>query len=169
MANKKQYGEPANYEAKLARVMVRFGVKEDEYNYDYSRKAAFVEFRLKGQLYRFDHSVEKAQARGISIQYGSDVFSQIVLSLEELARMSERGIYDIQTWLAGMKYLPPPIVVPDFIKALGYEQIPESIEDLKTRYHSLAQTAHPDAGGTEDAFIKLKDSYEKAVTYIQSL
>lgn len=57
MATKKQYTDPEFYEKKLARVTERMGVSW--YNYDWTRHMAFVEFRLKGQLYRFDHSVEK--------------------------------------------------------------------------------------------------------------
>ena len=49
----------------------------------------------------------------IKMAYGSDCFAQIVLSLEDLARMAERGIYELQTWLSGMQYLPPPVVVPE--------------------------------------------------------
>lgn len=50
MAVKKQYASPDAYEAKLARVMERMGVTE--YNYNWDRHMAWVEFRRKGQLFR---------------------------------------------------------------------------------------------------------------------
>ena len=100
----KQYAEPAAYEAKLEKVMTRLGV--DQYDYDWSRFECWVSFVYKGQNYRFSHSVENARAHGVNIRYGSDVFAQVVLSLEDLARMVERGIYDLSTWVSGMKYLP---------------------------------------------------------------
>ena len=100
----KQYAEPAAYEAKLEKVMARLGV--EQYDYDWSRFECWVSFTYKGQLYRFSHSVQNAQEHGVNIKYGSDVFAQVVLSLEDLARMVERGIYDLGTWVAGMKYLP---------------------------------------------------------------
>lgn len=100
----KQYAEPAAYEAKLEKVMARLGI--EEYDYDWSRRECWVSFTYKGQPYRFCHSVDNAKAHGVNIQYGSDVFAQVVLSLEDLARMVERGIYDLSTWVAGMKYLP---------------------------------------------------------------
>ena len=80
----KQYGAAENYESKLERVMERLGVKEFNYNFD--RFGAWVEFRYKGNLSRFDHSIEKAKARGLNLGYGSDAFAQIVLSLEDIAR-----------------------------------------------------------------------------------
>ena len=161
----KKYASASSYEDKLKRVMERLKVKEFNWNYD--RFGAYIEFRYKGQLYRFDHSVEKARSRGINISYGSDAFAQIVLALEDLARMVERGIYDLQTWVSGMKYLPPVIEVPSFFKTLGFEQIPSTEEEIKARYKNLAKQLHPDAGGNKDDFIKLQDAAEKAIKYLK--
>lgn len=163
----KQYGAAENYEAKLTRVMERLGIKE--FNYDFSRHGSWVEFRYKGQLYRFDHSIEKSQSRGINLKYGSDAFAQIVLSLEDLARMVERGIYDLQTWVSGMRYLPPVIELPSFIKMLGFEQMPVSEEDIKTRYKTLAKQLHPDAGGNNQDFINLQQASEQALKYLKTI
>jgi hypothetical protein len=162
----KQYADASTYEAKLNRVMERLGIKE--FNYDFSRHGAWVEFRYKGELYRFDHSVEKAKSRGIKLTYGSDAFAQIVLALEDLARMVERGIYDLQTWVSGMKYLPPVIEVPSFFKVLGFETIPASEEDIKTRYRTLAKQLHPDGGGDNEDFINLSKAAEEAIKYLKS-
>ena len=164
MATKKQYASPETYESKLARVMERFGT--DDYTYNWDRHMAWVEFRLNGQLYRFDHSVEKAKARGFALTYGSDVFAQVVISLEDLARMAERGIYEIQTWLAGMKFLPPPMTVPECFKALGFTEIPADIEGVKARFKTLAKQAHPDTGGDNEAFIRLQDAAADAIRYL---
>lgn len=96
---KKQYGTADAYERKLNRVMERLGVESHNFNWD--RWGCWIEFRLKGDLYRFDHSVDKARARGVELRYGSDAFAQVVLALEDLARMVERGIYELSTWVAG--------------------------------------------------------------------
>jgi hypothetical protein len=122
MGTKKHYGDSDSYERKLEKVMERIGVKEFSYNFD--RFGCWVEFRYHEDLYRFEHSLEKAKAKGINLRYGSDAFAQVVLSLEDLARMIERGIYDLSTWVAGMKFLPTPIQVPSFIKFLGFDQNP---------------------------------------------
>jgi len=39
--------------------------------------------------------VEKERKNGISLSYGSDAFAQLVLSLEDIARMTERGIDEL--------------------------------------------------------------------------
>ena len=166
MAATKQYASPEKYERKLQLVMERMGATE--YNYDFSRHGAWVEFRLKGQLYRFDHTIEKAVSLGIKLNYGSDCFAQIVLSLEDLARMAERGIYELKTWLSGMKYLPPPEIVPDCMIVLGFEEIPASVEDVKARFKLLAKKAHPDAGGTEERFVALQQAADQAIKYMEA-
>lgn len=163
----KQYASGLSYEKKLERVMERLGIKEFNYNYD--RFGSWVEFRYKGELYRFDHGIEKAKARGVDLKYGSDAFAQIVLSLEDLARMVERGIYDLQTWVSGMKFLQPVIEVPSFFKVLGFEIIPATIEDVNTRYRNLAKQLHPDVGGNSEDFHKLKQACEEAVKYLKSI
>lgn len=101
----KQYAEPATYEAKLEKVMARLGIEEYDYDWNAALSVGYP-LPIKDQPYRFSHSVANAKAHGVDIKYGSDVFAQVVLSLEDLARMVERGIYDLSTWVAGMKYLP---------------------------------------------------------------
>lgn len=159
----KQYGPADDYERKLKRVMARLKVKE--YNFNYDRYGAWVQFRYRDDLYQFDHSVEKARARGINLMYGSDAFAQIVLALEDLARMVERGIYDLSTWVAGMKMLPPAVEVPSFFRILGFEQIPADVGEVKARFRSLSKQVHPDAGGKQEDFEALKRAAEQAVAW----
>jgi len=163
MASKKQYGPADQYERKLEKVMERLEV--EDYNFNWDRWSCYVEFRYKGELYRFDHSIDKARGRGVELRYGSDAFAQVVLALEDLARMVERGIYELSTWVAGMKFLPPPIEVPSFFKFMGFEQIPDDPKEVLSRYRSLARQYHPDMGGDPDDFKKLMDAAEKAKAY----
>jgi hypothetical protein len=165
MASKKKYAEPDNYEAKLNRVMERLGVSE--YNYNWDRHGGWVQFQYKNELYRFDHSVDNAKAHGINLTYGTDAFAQIVRALEGLALMVERGIYDLQVWIAGMKFLPPPVVVPECFRALGFTEIPTDFNQINTRFRTLAKEKHPDYGGSEEEFIRLKQAAEEAVKRIQ--
>lgn len=164
MSMKKQYGDPATYEKKLEKVMERLQVTE--YNFNWDRHSCWVEFRYKGEMYRFEHSVEKANARGIILRYGSDSFAQLVLALEDLARMVERGIYELSTWVAGMKFLPPVIEIPSFLQFMGFERIPDSIEDVRERYRALAKQMHPDTGGSAEDFQKLQIASEQAMKYM---
>lgn len=163
---RKKYGEPEAYEDKLAKVMQRFGT--EEYNYDWNRGGGWVEFRIDGQLYRFDHSVDKAKANGQKIQYGSDAFAQLVLALEDLARLAERGIYKLQTWIEGMRFLPPPEKLPDYFKVLGFEHFPEDIAAVTDRYRSLAKQRHPDLLGDDGTMFKqLQQAAEEAKRYLE--
>lgn len=165
MAASKQYGSADQYEKKLDKVMERFGVKEHNFNWD--RFGCWIEFRYKGQLYRFDHSVEKAKAKGVTLRYGSDAFAQLVLALEDLARIAERGIYDLQAWVEGMKFLPPVIEIPSFFKYMGFTAIPADVAEVKDRYRTLAKQMHPDTGGNVEDFKKLQQSSELALKYYE--
>ena len=159
----KQYAEPATYEAKLEKVMARLGVEKYDYNWD--RFSCWVEFMYKSQHYRFSHSVENAKAHGVNIKYGSDVFAQVVLSLEDLARMVERGIYDLSTWVAGMKYLPERTEIPAFFQVLQFSEIPSGVDAVEKQFKRLAKVAHPDVGGTEDQFQVLQTARQMAIEY----
>ena len=166
MASKKKYAEATFYESKLKKVMARFDVDTDSYNWDYNRHGGFVEFYYKGQLYRFDHSVEKARQSGEDIAYGSDVFAQIVLALEDLARLVQRGIYDLQTWVAGMKQLPATVSIPSFFATLGFDKIPDSEKEIDKQYKKMALVMHPDAGGSNEDFNRLTEAKEQAINFI---
>lgn len=155
----KQYAEASTYESKLEKVMGRLGVEKYDYNWD--RFSCWVEFWYKGQLYRFEHSIENAKAHGNNVRYGSDVFAQVVLTLEDIARMTERGIYELQTWVAGLKALPKPKNIPPCFLILGFSEIPGE-DELKKRYRELVKVAHPDKGGSQEYFMKIKSAYEDA-------
>lgn len=161
----KQYAEPAAYEAKLEKVMGRLGV--EEYDYDWSRFSCYVSFVYKGQHYRFTHSVDNAKAHGVNIRYGSDVFAQVVLSLEDLARMVERGIYDLSTWAAGMKCLPDRLPMEPCFAAMGFAERPTTAEEVKAQYKRMAKAMHPDAGGDSDAFANLTTNYYKCLELME--
>lgn len=155
----KQYADVATYETKLEKVMSRFGA--DKYDYNWDRFSCWVEFWYKGQLYRFEHSIENAKAHGNNVRCGSDVFAQVVLTLEDIARMTERGIYELSTWVAGLKALPKPKDIPNCFLFLGFNDIPTS-EELKKRYKDLAKINHPDVGGNSEYFISIQKSFESA-------
>ncbi len=161
----KRYGATENYEDKLKRVMERF--KAEWYNYDWGRHGGWIEFRIDGELYRFEHSVEKGKAHGQKLVYGSDAFAQLVLALEDLARLAERGIYSLKRWIEGMKFLPPPVAIPECFQKLGFESIPADIAEVTDRYKTLAKQAHPDTGGSNGAFIALQRATEDAKRYLE--
>lgn len=162
---RKLYADVDTYEKKLYRVMERLGVPKKDVNWNCDRFGCWVQFRYKGQLYQFDHSVQKARARGVNLTYGSDAFAQVVLTLEDLARMVERGIYDLSTWVAGMKMLPAPNEIPECFQALGFARIPSDVEEVKARYRSLTKTLHPDAGGKREDYEAMCRAAEQAMAW----
>lgn len=158
----KKYSGKVNYERKLEQVMQRIGA--EDYNYDWTRVECWIEFTLQGQLYRFEHSLQKASSAGQNLKLVSDCFAQLVLTLEDLARMSERGIYQLSSWIEGMKALPPPL--PACFGAMGFTGSLPSEKQVRERYRALAKVTHPDAGGNEQAFAGLTAAYEKCMAQI---
>ena len=161
----KKYSTSVNYEKKLENVMEKLGVKD--YNYDWNRKECFIEFTYKGQYYRFEHSVDKAQKAGEQIVYVSDCFAQLVLTLEDIARMTSRGIYELQTWIVGMKALPSAEKIPNCFITLGFDSIPENETEIKNQYRRLAKVYHPDCGGNEKLFKNLTKAKDECLKYFR--
>ena len=75
--------------------------------------------------------------------------------------MYKRQIYDLSTWVAGMKALPAPSNIPECFVKLGFTEMP-TIDSLRRRWKQIAKTAHPDAGGDEQYFITMKTAYDDA-------
>lgn len=155
----KKYARPTGiYESKLGRVMKRLDISVYEWNHD--RYEAWVQFRYKGNLYRFSKSV-----RNGDLKYGSDCFAQIVLGLEDLARLVKRGIYDLQTWIAGFKALPEHVELPSCLRFFGFTEVP-SVDKVHDEYRKKALLLHPDSGGSADDFDKLTRAYEQALAFV---
>ena len=163
-APKKLYANVDVYEKKLERVMERLEVSE--YEFDYGRHDAWVNFKYKGEQYHFEHSVENAEKHGMKLYYGSDAFAQIVLALEDLARIANRGIYDLQNWIAGMKLLPTAVTLPLFCSLLGLDHLPVSEDEIQKAYKDMAKIRHPDIGGSEEDFKKLTLAKQEALAYL---
>lgn len=77
-----QYKSIEYYVDKLNKVMSRLHVINYEYNWD--KDSAYIKFTYKGEFYKFDH---KATSEN-KLTYGTDCLAQLVLTLEDLARMS---------------------------------------------------------------------------------
>lgn len=168
MPTKKVYKETSYYEKKLQNVMKRLGV--EKYEYDWTRNTSYISFYYKGQWYRFDHSIEKANASGkMKLTCGTDTFAQIVIALEDLSRMVERGIYDLSVWVAGMKFLPKKNELPGCFRILAFtgSEYPDE-STLKERYHMLVKQMHPDSGGNTEMLMNVKHAYDECLAYYKN-
>ena len=165
--SKKLYGSQDTYIKKLKSVMGRLEAEKYEYNWD--RFGSWVEFIYHGRAYKFADSIENAAKHGQKISYVSDTFARVVLSLEDIARMKDRGIYDLNTILAGFPALPEAAIdeVPNCFKVFGFDHVPVPKDEFIQRYKTLIKSAHPDTGGSEDWFITLHNAYEEGMTYFE--
>ncbi|MFV0352278.1 MAG: J domain-containing protein [Oscillospiraceae bacterium] len=155
-----------DYEKKLKTVMERLGV--NQYSYDWTRHDCYVQFAYKGQNYRFEHTIEKAKASGHNITSVSDLFASLVLSLEDITRAIEKGIFDLGSLLQNWRQLPPARPeVPGCLQALQFDSVPTETE-LRQRYRELAKTAHPDTGGDAQRFDLLKRNFSDAMAIVLS-
>ncbi len=153
-----------DFEKKLARVMERLGVDADHYQCDYHKSKAgcvvFVEMRYGGSVYRFENSGAKSAACGRGLTYKSDLFGEIVYSLEGLARAVEKGIFTLDMLLAGVPALPAGEPLEPCFQAMGFTERPGSVEEVRAQYHRMAQVMHPDKDGNAGAFANLSENYE---------
>jgi hypothetical protein len=169
MAGSQYTASPKSYEEKLTRIMERFGVKKDQFTYNWDRFSSWIQFRYKGELYRFDQSIDNALKHDIKLKDGKDCFAQLVLGLEDLARLAKRGIYDLQRWVAGMKFLPAADELPTCFKILGFREMPTDPTEIDAKYKELAKVHHPDKGGNADDFNKIKEAAEKAKEHLLTI
>lgn len=166
MAQTRHYaGGRTAWEAKLGRVMQR--LKATDWNWNWDRTTAWVRFTVKGQPYYLEQTLDKAQARHKDLKDGVDCLAQLVLTLEDLARMSERGIYELQTFVAGFKALPAGETLDPAFVRLGFTQRPDSAEAVRTRYRQLAKGLHPDGGGDAEAFRALTEAAHEAEKLVE--
>lgn len=160
----KQYSSStADFERKLKRVMERLGVSKYQYDWSSSKTntTVFVEMLYNGHTYRFENSKIKSAQCGRKFDTVSDLFGSIVYSLEGLARAVEQDIFTLDMLLTGVPSLPAAAPLDPCFIALGFTEKPRTLADLQVRYRDLAKTCHPDRGGSDEAFIALKENYNK--------
>lgn len=163
MATRKQYtGTTEDFEKKLGRVMARLGVEKYQSNWSQGKGGAscYVEMMYGGKVYRFENSTEKSSACGRNIAYVSDLFAEVVYSLEGLARAVEKGIFTLDMLLAGVPALPSASPLDPCFVAMGFSTMPTGEAEVREQYKRLARVLHPDAGGDEEAFKTLCQNYD---------
>lgn len=151
------------YIDKLSKVMERLKISDYDYNWD--KCSAFIKFTYKNEFYKFDHSISDEN----KLKFGTDCFAQLVLTLEDLARMSERNIYDFSVWISGMKCLPEKKLLPQCFINLGFKYDYPTKDELDQAYKKLLKIVHPDNGGDNKSFIILRESYEECLIQLDKI
>lgn len=153
------------YRGKLRRSLDRMHAKDVSMGDD--DNGVWVEFRYKDEPHRFEHTLRKAAALGVPLAGPRDCLAQLAYGLEDLARLSERGIYDLGSWIVGMKALPGWISsLPRWAGILEFDRMPAGIDDVVERYRRLSRSAHPDLpGGRDERMRDLNAAMAEARTY----
>ena len=139
----------------------RIGASQWDWNHD--RYGAEVTWYQDGRYYRIDQTIERAHANGQKkVKTSKDCFAQLVYGLEDQARALERGIYSAAQGFAGFEALPPAPPIPECLKALGFTQMPDSVEEVKARRRAVILQHHPDKGGDAHVFQRLLSASEEA-------
>ena len=126
----KKYADKKYYQNKLEKIMIKLDI--EKYNYRWTKTDAYIRFKYKNQWYQLNHNIEKANINRTSdnkLIYGSDVFAQLVLALEDLSRMSEYNIYDLSEWLSNME-VTYNNELPDCFKKIGFTGIVVPKQDV---------------------------------------
>ena len=67
-----------------------------------------------------------------------------------------------------MKALPPQKEVPFCFMALGFNHIPDTLDEIKGSYKKMAKYYHPDVEtGDEEMFKRITKAYEDAKKYYE--
>ncbi len=135
--------EPDQCERRLKRVMRR--LKIEEYNYNYDRISCYIEFEYQENLYRLEHSVQKANEIGLMmLENGLDCLIGLIESLEDLCQIIGRGTYKLETWLSGMKSATSAEESPEFLVHIKDKPFGKRALSEYNREEELVHTA-PDS------------------------
>lgn len=85
----------------------------------------------------------------------------IALHLDALRGMERWGVGTLDQAFAGYQALPETAGADPWWKVLGGEEPPITLEDLQADYREAARKAHPDTGGSQEAFVRVQRAYEE--------
>ncbi|ASK61560.1 hypothetical protein CFK37_04910 [Virgibacillus phasianinus] len=117
------HNEQSVYEKKLMKVMKE--LKIENYHFNWDRTSCFIEFQYLEKSYKLEHSIEKAKRKGLILRNGLDCLMELTQSLEDLCGIINRGTYNFDAWIAGMK------------QSSSEQEMPEFEEEFQFRYKSL--------------------------------
>ena len=119
--------------------------------------------QLHGRVWRFENSLSKNEECGRNPKAVSDLFTEVVLTLEDLARATEKGLVSLDMLLQGIPSLSAAAVLEDCFIALGFGERPTTEEAVTKQYRRMANVMHLDTGGDPEAFQRLQENYKKCL------
>lgn len=165
MANKK-YADVKYYQTKLDNIMKK--IKITKYYQKFGKDYAFVSFKYKNKYYQINHSMEKANE---NIENGSDLFAEIVLTIEDLVHISERNICSFEDWLSNFEQKAGTYELPDCFKKLGFDgRYMPNKKNVDYKVNELAKVLDPkNVFGDKDKYNELMDCKSKCYDYLNNL
>lgn len=85
----------------------------------------------------------------------------IGMHLNALRGMERWGVGSLDQAFAGYAALPESAGEESWWSALGCEAAPASLDELQVVYRDAAKRAHPDAGGSAEAFVRVQRAFER--------
>lgn len=82
------------------------------------------------------------------------------MHLEAMRGMERWGVGTLDQAFAGFAALPEHAGEEAWWSALGCQAAPRTIDELQVVYRDAAKRAHPDAGGSHDAFVRVQRAFE---------
>lgn len=163
----KKYADHKFYQTKLSNIMKKLGI--EKYKYQYTEDKAFINFKIGFSWYQINHTLKNAKINNPGITNGSDVFAELVLTMEDLLHISERNICDFKTWIAPFELKAGSIELPECFKKLGFDgRYMPSKKNVDYKFNDLAKVLDPSKNAFGDAqkfeeLLKMKEECYKFI------
>lgn len=116
----KVYADIQHYTNKLNNIMQKLDAQK--FYYKWTKEDAYIKFKYKNKWYQLTHTIKDAnknRPKNDLIEYGSDIFAQLVLTLENLLTIKEYNIKDLEFWISNLE-LKYDNSLPDCFKKIGF-------------------------------------------------
>lgn len=90
----------------------------------------------------------------------------IVRHLDALRSMERWGVGSLDQAFAGYAALPEEATGEPWWKTLGLAAPPATEGDIRAAYRDAARSAHPDAGGSQQAFVRVQRALEQGLAAV---
>lgn len=163
----KKYAGNKFYQNKLKNLMEK--LKITKYYAKYTETEAFLNFKYNNKWYNIKHTLKNAQKTDSSIKYGSDLYAQLILTLEDLIRIKDRNICDFSNWISQFEIKAGDVSLPDCFKKLGFDgSYMPTKKNIDYKYNELAKILNPaNAFGDKDKFEELNRLKEECYDFIK--